>query len=157
MPRKNNIKKVALYVRVSTDRQTVDMQTRELKQYVKNKGWAFYKIFKDEGFSGKNVARPAFSEMMIQAHQKKFNVLLVWKLDRLSRSVKELVTTLDNLSNMGIDFVSCSDGGMGTSTPTGKLTSNVTVTIAEFERDIIYEWTSVGGENAKAKGKRKCL
>ena len=68
---------------------------------------------------------------------------LYYKLNRLSRSVKDLVTTLDNLSYLGIDFVSYSDGGMDTTTPTGKLTFNVIATIAEFERG--YSRASEGG------------
>ena len=86
-------KSVAIYARVSTDKQKVDMQLVELRDYVKRAGWKIYKEFIDEGYTGKNTSRPAFKEMMDLARQRKFNVLLVWKLDRLSRSLKDLINT----------------------------------------------------------------
>lgn len=87
-------KNVALYARVSTDRQKVDMQLRELEAFVKRSGWKLYKKFIDQGYTGANTKRPAFIEMMIEAKKRKFDILLVWKLDRLSRSLKDPINTL---------------------------------------------------------------
>lgn len=144
---------VAIYARVSTDRQTVDMQIHELKEYVKRRGWNLYREFIDQGYSGSDTKRPAFQEMMNEAKKRKFDVLLVWKLDRLSRSMKDLVMVLNELGGLGIDFVSY-DNNLDTSTPTGKLVFHVIGAVAEFEKDIIKERVKAGLENAKRKGKK---
>ena len=146
-------KTVAIYARVSTDRQTVDMQIHELKEYVKRRGWNLYREFIDQGYSGSDTKRPAFQEMMNEAKKRKFDVLLVWKLDRLSRSMKDLVMVLNELGGLGIDFVSY-DNNLDTSTPTGKLVFHVIGAVAEFEKDIIKERVKAGLENAKRKGKK---
>lgn len=82
------------------------MQLVELRDYVKWAGWKIHKEFIDEGYTGKNTSRPAFKEMMDLARQRKFDVLLVWKLDRLSRSLKDLINTLDGLGSLRVDFIS---------------------------------------------------
>jgi DNA invertase Pin-like site-specific DNA recombinase len=146
-------KTVGIYARVSTDRQTVDMQIHELKEYVKRRGWDFHREFIDQGYSGSDTKRPAFQEMMNEAKKRKFDVLLVWKLDRLSRSMKDLVMVLNELGGLGIDFVSY-DNNLDTSTPTGKLVFHVIGAVAEFEKDIIRERVKAGLENAKRKGKK---
>jgi len=146
-------KTVAIYARVSTDKQKVDMQLSDLREYVKRAGWTIYKEFIDQGYTGKNTSRPAFKEMIGQARQRKFDVLLVWKLDRLGRSLKDLINTLDELGSLGIDFISY-DNKIDTSTPTGKLVFQVIGAVAEFERDIIAERVKAGLNNAKRKGKR---
>lgn len=146
-------KTVAIYARVSTDRETVDMQIHELKEYIKRRGWNLYREFIDLGYSGSDTKRPAFQEMMNEAKKRKFDVLLVWKLDRLSRSMKDLVMVLNELGDLGIDFVSY-DNNLDTSTPTGKLVFHVIGAVAEFEKDIIKERVKAGLENAKRKGKK---
>jgi len=143
----------AIYARVSTDRQTVDMQIHELKEYVKRRGWNLYREFIDQGYSGSDTKRPAFQEMMNEAKKRKFDVLLVWKLDRLSRSMKDLVMVLNELGGLGIGFVSY-DNNLDTSTPTGKLVFHVIGAVAEFEKDIIKERVKAGLENARRKGKK---
>ena len=92
-------KTVVIYARVATDKQKVDMQLNELKDFIKRSGWKIYKEFIDEGYTGSNTKRPAFTEMMNEAKKKKFDILLVWKLDRLSRLLKDLINTLDELGN----------------------------------------------------------
>mgnify|MGYP000979743531 CR=1 FL=1 len=99
-------KTVAIYARVSTDKQKVDMQIRELRQFVKRTGWTIYQEYIDQSFTGANIKRPAFQKMMEAAGKRKFNILLVWKLDRLSRSLKDLINTLDTLGACGVDFIS---------------------------------------------------
>jgi len=108
---------VTLYARVSTDKQSVDMQINELKDFIKRRGWRLHKIFTDKGYSGKNTKRPSFSEMMIEARERRFDILMVWKLDRLGRSLKDLITTLDELSSFGVDFISYKDNLMDTTIP----------------------------------------
>ena len=91
--------------------------------------------------------------MIDEARQRKFDVLLVWKLDRLSRSLKDLISTLDELGHLGIDFISY-DNKIDTSSPTGKLVFQIIGAVAEFERDIISERVKAGLRNARRKGKR---
>ena len=146
-------KTVAIYARVSTDKQAVDMQLAELQEYLKKREWGIYKEYIDQGYSGGNTKRPAFSQMMEDARKRKFDVLLVWKLDRLGRSLKDLINTLDELGALGIDFISY-ENQLDTSTPTGKLVFHVIGAVAEFEKDIIRERVKAGLENAKRNGKR---
>ena len=146
-------KSVAIYARVSTDKQKVDMQLKELRAYAKRSGFKIHQEFIDEGYTGSNTKRPAYNAMLDDARQKKFDLLLVWKLDRLSRSLKDLITTLDELGHLGVDFISY-DNKMDTSTPTGKLVYQIVGAVAEFEKDIIRERVKAGLKNAKAKGKK---
>ncbi|MHA2218935.1 MAG: recombinase family protein [Candidatus Hodarchaeales archaeon] len=146
-------KLVAIYARVSTDKQKVDMQLNELRSFVKRSGWKIYKEFIDEGYTGSNTKRPAFNEMISESRKRKFDILLVWKLDRLSRSLKDLINTLDELSDLGINFISY-DNNLDTTTPTGKLVFQIIGAVAEFEKDIIRERVVAGLENARQKGKR---
>lgn len=90
---------------------------------------------------------------MDEARRRKFDLVLVWKLDRLSRSLKDLIITLDELGHLGIDFISY-DNKIDTSSPTGKLVFQVIGAVAEFERNIISERVKSGLRNAKRNGKR---
>ena len=146
-------KTVAIYARVSTDRQKVDMQLHELRQFAARSGWNIYKEYIDQNYSGGNTKRPAFTAMMDAARKRKFDLLLVWKLDRLSRSLKDLIVTLDELGSCGIDFVSY-DNNLDTSTPTGKLVFQIVGAVAEFEKEIIRERVVAGLATARNKGKR---
>jgi len=149
----NSKKTVAIYARVSTDKQKVDMQLRELEAFVKRSGWQIYRKYIDQGYTGANINRPAFIEMKAAARKRNFNILLVWKLDRLSRSLKDLINTLDELGSLGIDFISY-ENNLDTSTPTGKLVFQIIGAVAEFEKDIIRERVIAGLNNARSKGKR---
>lgn len=146
-------KTAAIYARVSTDRQKVDLQLNELRDFVARSGWSIHQEYIDQSFTGANTNRPAFLAMMEAARKRKFDVLVVWKLDRLSRSLKDLINTLDDLGSCGIDFVSY-DNNLDTSTPTGKLVFQIVGAVAEFEKDIIRERVIAGLANAKLKGKR---
>ena len=146
-------KTAAIYARVSTDKQKVEMQVVELKTYVKRRGFKAGQVYIDQGYTGGNIQRPAFGRMMEDAHKRSFDVLIVWKLDRLSRSLKDLITTLETLGSLGIDFISY-DNSLDTSTPTGKLVFHVVGSVAEFERDIIKERVRAGLANARRNGKR---
>ncbi len=147
------MKRIAIYARVSTDRQSTESQLNALREYAGKRTWIISKEYIDEGYTGSNTKRPAFTAMMADAKKRKFDVLLVYKLDRLSRSLKDLITTLDDLKSMGVDFISY-DNGLDTTTPTGRLIFNVVGAVAEFEKDIIRERVKAGLENAKRKGRR---
>ena len=146
------MKRIAIYARVSTDRQAAESQLNALREYIDKRAWAISKEYIDEGYTGSTTKRPAFAAMMADARKRSFDILLVYKLDRLSRSLKDLIATLDDLHSLGIDFISY-DNGLDTTTPTGRLIFNVVGDVAEFEKDIIRERVKAGLENAKRKGK----
>ena len=143
---------IAIYARVSTDHQDTENQLSELRDFTDRSGWQIFKEYVDTGYSGKDTRRPAFSEMMEHAKEKRFRAVLVWKLDRLSRSLKDLVLTIEELGGLGIDFVSYSNH-IDTTTPAGKLLFQVMGAVAEFEREIIRERVKLGLKNAVKKGK----
>jgi DNA invertase Pin-like site-specific DNA recombinase len=147
------MKTAAIYARVSTDKQKVEMQVEELKVYIRKRGFQAGQLYVDQGYTGGNLQRPAFVRMLSDAHKRSFDVLIVWKLDRLSRSLKDLITTLETLGSLGIDFISY-DNSLDTSTPTGKLVFHVVGSVAEFERDIIRDRVRAGLANARRKGIR---
>ncbi len=149
----NSAKTIAIYARVSTDKQKVDMQLNELRQFAARSGWTIYEEYIDQNFTGANTNRPAFKEMMEAARKRRFDMLLVWKLDRLSRSLKDLINTIDELGSSGIDFISY-DNNLDTSTPTGKLVFQIVGAVAEFEKDIIRERVVAGLAAARNKGKQ---
>lgn len=146
-------KTAVIYARVSTDKQKVDMQLAELRQFASRSGWTIAQEFIDQNYTGGNTNRPAFLSMMQAAKKRQFEILLVWKLDRLSRSLKDLINTLYELGTYGIDFVSY-DNNLDTSTPTGKLVFQIVGAVAEFEKDIIRERVIAGLANARRQGKR---
>ena len=125
----------------------------ETPPQVLNKDWTVYREYIDTGYSGKNTQRPAFTEMLDDARHRQFDLLLVWKLDRLSRSLRDLITTLDEFGHLGIDFISY-DNQLDTSSPSGKLVFNIIGAVAEFERDIIGERVRAGLANARRNGKK---
>ena len=134
--------KVALYVRCSTADQKTDMQLRDLEMYAAEKGWSIYKIYEDKA-TGTNAKRAMFQEMMRDARAKKFNVLICWKLDRLFRSLKDLILTLQELTELGVTFVSLKDQlDLGSSA--GRLMLHIIGAFAEFEASIIQERVRAG-------------
>jgi DNA invertase Pin-like site-specific DNA recombinase len=146
--------RVAIYARVSTlNGQDPALQTRELHEYAERRGWTIVREYVDRGVSGSKDSRPAFNQMLADVHQRKCDVVLVWKLDRLGRSLRHLVNTLAELEARGVAFVSLQDN-LDLSTPTGRLMFNVIGAMAEFERSLIQERVRAGIRNARAKGKR---
>jgi DNA invertase Pin-like site-specific DNA recombinase len=146
--------RVALYSRVSTlNSQDPELQARELREYAQRRGWQIVREFIDRGVSGSKDSRPALNELLTDVHQRKCDVVLVWKLDRLGRSLRHLVNTLAELEARGVAFVSLRDN-LDLSTPSGRLMFNVIGAMAEFERALIQERVKAGLRNARAKGKR---
>lgn len=143
--------KVAIYARVSTVEQNTDNQLIELTKYCEARQYSVYKVYTDKGVSGSKESRPQFDLMMSDASKRKFDIVLVWKLDRLSRSLKHLLNTLDLLNSLNIGFISYSDN-FDTTTPQGKLMFSIVGAFAEFERSLIQERVKLGLKRAKAKG-----
>lgn len=145
--------KVAIYVRVSTNDQSTEMQLRDLQEYVKARGLEVYKMYEDHGVSGSKTKRPALDALMDDAKKHKFQTVVVWRFDRFARSVEHLVVALRELSERGIDFVSYKEN-LDTTTSTGKAMFQMIAVMAELERNIIRERVLAGINNAKLKGKR---
>jgi DNA invertase Pin-like site-specific DNA recombinase len=147
--------KVAIYARVSTANNGQDptMQIRELREYAERRGWTVAGEYVDIGISGTKDRRPELDRLMTDAHRRRFDVVAVWKFDRMARSVSHLLRVLETFGSLGINFVSLSEA-IDTATPTGKMVFTVLGAVAELERSLIVERVRAGLRNARAKGKR---
>ena len=144
--------KTAIYARVSTIDQHTDNQIIVLQKYCDARNYHIEYTYVDKGVSGSKESRPEFDNMMNDAKKRKFDCLLVWKLDRLSRSLRHLLNTLDELNNVGISFI-CYQDNIDTTTPTGRLMFHMVGAFAEFERSLIQERVKLGLQRAKQQGK----
>ena len=146
-------KRAALYLRVSTDRQTVENQAKALKAVAAHRGWELVATYSDKGVSGAKGRkdRPQFDQMLKDAQRGKFDVIMAFALDRIGRSLSDLLGTIKHLEECRVDlFV---DRNMiDTTTPTGKLLFHITGAFAEFERDMIVQRVNAGLDRARAKG-----
>jgi len=144
--------RVGIYVRVSTTDQSCDLQKRELAQFVRARGWNRFTLYEDHGSSGKTVNRPSLKRLLVDARQRKLDVICCWKLDRLFRSLKDLITVLQEFQELGISFISLRDQ-VDLSTSAGRLMMQVVGAFGEFEASLISERVKAGLANARAKGK----
>jgi DNA invertase Pin-like site-specific DNA recombinase len=146
-------KRAALYLRVSTDRQTVENQQKALQAIAEHRGWEIVATYSDKGISGAKGRRdrPGFDQMLGDAGRGKFDIVMAFALDRIGRSLSDLLATIKHLEECRVDlFV---DRNMiDTTTPTGKLLFHVTSAFAEFERDMIVQRVNAGLDRARAKG-----
>src|SRR5713101_5856853 len=148
------IARVALYARVSTlNNQDPEMQLAELREYAGRRGWQIVEEFTDQGVSGCKESRPALNRLMSDACRRRFDAVLVWKIDRFGRSLKHLVNALAELAALGVAFISLRDN-LDLSTPSGRLMFQIIGAMAEFERALIQERVRAGIRNARNKGKR---
>lgn len=154
-PSPEAIQRIALYSRVSTSggHQDPEMQLRELREYAERRGWQIVDTYTDAGVSGSKDSRPALNRLMTDAYQRRFDAVLVWKLDRFGRSLRHLVNALAEFEALGVAFVSLRDN-LDLSTPSGRLMFQIIGAMAEFERALIQERVRAGLRNARAKGKR---
>ena len=145
----------AVYSRVSTVGHGQDpaMQTRELREYCERRGWEIFQSYLDEGVSGKKDSRPQLNRLMADAHARRFDVVVVWRFDRFSRSVSHLCRTLETFRALRIDFVSMMEQ-IDTTTPAGTFVFHVLAAVAQSERETTVERVRAGLRNARAKGKR---
>jgi DNA invertase Pin-like site-specific DNA recombinase len=142
--------RTALYIRCSTDQQDPSMQTSELQEYAQRRGLQIVGEFIDIA-SGSKDDRPQLNKVLALAKQRKIDTLIVWKVDRLGRSLHHLVNTIGELDAVGVAFVSLKDN-LDFSTPAGRLMFGVIGAMAQFERDLIRERVRSGMANAKRKG-----
>lgn len=145
-------KPVAVYVRVSTLDQTTLNQELILKEFCEKNNLEIYKIYKEEGVSGAKFSRPVLDMMMQDMRAGKFSAIVVWKLDRLGRSLQHLLQILQELQKRNVRLI-ITDMNLDTSTPQGKLWFSVVGAFAEFERSLIIERIRAGIARRKKEGK----
>ena len=122
-----------------------------MREYAARRGLEIIGEYVDHGISGSKESRPALNRLMTDAHQRKFDAILVWKIDRFGRSLKHLVNSLADLAAVGVAFISLRDN-LDLSTPSGRLMFQIIGAMAEFERALIQERVRAGLRNARAKG-----
>src|SRR5687767_9017154 len=144
--------RAAIYARVSTFDQEPENQLQEVRRYVQARGWTAVE-YVDRGISGSKDRRPALDQLLSDARRRRFDVLVCWRLDRLGRNLKHLITLLEELQVLGIAFVSLAEG-IDATTPAGKLQMHILGAIAEFERARIRERVLAGLARARTQGKR---
>lgn len=147
--------KVAIYARVSTiDKgQDINMQLHELRAYIAARSWTLQHEYTDNGISGAKADRPALKELMRDATQRKFDAVVVWKLDRFGRTIEQLINNISELQDLNVTFISLKDS-LDFSTAAGKLQFHIISAFAEYERNMMKERIMSGLENAKRKGKK---
>ena len=146
-------KRVALYVRVSTDHQTIKNQERELQAVAERHGWSVVAVFKDQGISGAKGRdkRPGLDKLMQAVSRREFDLVAAWSVDRLGRSLQDLIGLLQEMHSKGIDLY-LHQQGIDTTTPGGKAMFQMMGVFAEFERSIIRERVMAGLKRARAEG-----
>jgi DNA invertase Pin-like site-specific DNA recombinase len=149
------MKRAVLYLRVSTIEQTTANQERELQAIARRMGWEVVKVYKDHGISGAKGRdkRPAFNALCRDATKRQFDVVMAWSVDRLGRSLQDLVGFLSELHALRIDLF-LHQQGLDTTTPAGKAMFQMMGVFAEFERAMIQERVRAGLARAKSEGKR---
>jgi DNA invertase Pin-like site-specific DNA recombinase len=149
------MKRVALYTRVSTDDQTTDNQRRELEAAAERHGWQIVETFTDEGISGAKGKdkRPGFAALHAGIARRDFDIVAAWSVDRLGRSLQDLVGLLSDLNAQGLDLY-LHKQGLDTSTPSGRMMFGLLSVFSEFERAMIVERVRAGMARARERGTR---
>jgi DNA invertase Pin-like site-specific DNA recombinase len=143
--------KAALYSRVSThDQQTLPLQQKAMREYAKKRGWNIALQIKEIGSGAKT--RPQREELMKAARRREVDVIIVWRLDRWGRSLADLVTTLKELADLRIGFVSLTEA-IDLTTASGRALAGMLAVFAEFERDILRERVKAGIAQAREQGR----
>jgi DNA invertase Pin-like site-specific DNA recombinase len=146
-------RRAVFYVRVSTDRQTVENQQQALEQVARHRGWEIQATYSDKGISGMKGRkdRPEFDRMLTDAARGKFDVVMAFALDRIGRSLADLLHTIRHLEDCKVDLF-IDKQMLDTTTPQGRLLFAVTGAFAEFERDMIVYRVNAGLARARGRG-----
>src|SRR5262245_32715156 len=147
------MRRVVLYIRVSTDHQTTANQELELRAISDRMGYEIVKVYRDQGISGAKgrEQRPAFDALCKDAARRQFDMVIAWSVDRLGRSLQDLIAFLSELHALKIDLF-LHQQGLDTTTPAGKAMFQMMGVFAEFERAMIQERVRAGLERARAQG-----
>jgi DNA invertase Pin-like site-specific DNA recombinase len=145
--------RAALYLRVRTDGQTTDNQRLALEAVAQQRGWNLVGIYDDDGISGAKTtnARPALARLLKDAARGKVDLIATWAIDRLGRSLADLLDTLRTLETAGVDLF-IHEQGVDTSSPSGRLFFSIVGAFAEFEREMIRSRVKAGLERARSRG-----
>lgn len=148
-------KRAALYLRVSTGEQTTDNQRQALQDEATRRGWSIAHVYEDAGISGAKGRdkRPGLHAALTDATRGRYDVLMAWSVDRLGRSLPDLINTLVELKGASVDLY-LQQQAIDTSTPAGRMVYQMLGVIAEFERELIKARVSAGLARAKKQGKR---
>ncbi len=146
--------KIGLYSRVSTSDkdQNLDTQLLPLREFVKAQGWETFKEYSDCVSATDMVHRTGWRELLVDASKKKFDLLLVWKMDRAFRSVLDAATTLERLKTWGVGLRSYSEPWLDTTSPFGEALYYITIAYAQLERGILRERIRAGLDRARKQG-----
>ncbi len=148
--------KVGIYVRVSTEEQakegiSIDAQIDRCKAFCKAKGWSVYQIYTDAGASAGSLKRPALKNLLEDAKAKKFNLLLVYKTDRFSRNLKDLLFTLEDLKKQGVHFTSVTEP-IDTTSAMGEAFFQIIGVFAQLERGMVKERVNMAFDKKISSG-----
>jgi DNA invertase Pin-like site-specific DNA recombinase len=145
--------RVAVYARVSTSDQTCESQLRECLEYVARRGWTVADQYVDTGWSGKLASRPELNRLMADARQRRFDAVVVWKLDRWGRSLVHSIQSIQELAALGIRFLAITQNiDTDESNPMSRFMLQIFAAFSELEREMIRERVTAGVRNAKRKG-----
>ena len=159
MARKDTRKRVAFYLRVSTKDQNADNQLAKLEAAAERLDWNVVTVFRDNGVSGAKgrAKRPGFDALCKGVTRREFALVAVWSLDRLGRSLRDLILFLDDLNDRNVDLF-VGDRDWDTSTPSGRFMFSVFAALAEFERGLISERVRAGqARSLKHIGRRRTI
>jgi len=147
--------RACLYARVSTSGHGQDpqLQLDELRQVAEARGWVVVQEFVDEGISGSRERRPALDALMASVRKGEVDVVAVWRFDRFARSVRHLLSALDEFRTLGVEFLSLREN-IETTTPMGRAMFTLCAVVSELEREILRERVQAGVDRAKAQGKQ---
>ena len=148
-------KRAAIYARVSTDGQTTENQTAALKEVAARRGWEVVEVYIDHGISGtkERDKRPNYDLMLKEASRRKFDVVMAWAIDRVGRSLRDLIDAIEHLDATGVDLY-LDQQHIDTTTPAGKLLFHISGAFAEFERNMIRQRINAGLARARAQGRK---
>ncbi len=145
--------RVVLYARVSTQDQNTDTQVTALRDYCARMGYQVAEEYVDQGFSGKDNKRPEFERLLADMRQGRLDTIVVYKLDRIGRSVIHLLNLFEEFKNRGVGFISLTQN-INTQTAEGRMFLKMLMVLAEYERELIVSRTLDGLARAKRQGKK---
>ena len=145
-------KRAGIYVRVSTTEQDTGLQETELREYCERRGWESI-LYRDRGQSGAKQDRPALNSLLSDLRKRKIDIILIWSLDRLARSLRHLLAISEECRSLGVDLVSLRQN-IDTTLPAGRLTFQILGAVAEFERELLRSRVGAGMAQARRAGKR---
>lgn len=144
-------KRIGIYLRVSTKEQSTDLQKTEIMSYLSSRSLCRNVVIYEDKSTGTTKDRTELKRMLLDARSRKIDLIVCWKLDRLFRSLKDLVNTLQELSDIGVEFISLKDN-IDMTTASGRLMTHLLAAFSEFEASLIKERVIAGLNNAKTKG-----